>query len=70
MEDAGKKIRETKGISRNLFNLDVGDQLLHGRVLVASARIYHLALDFVKAIREWKIALEHAQKWRRVTLTE
>jgi tetratricopeptide (TPR) repeat protein len=62
-EDARKNIQEMKGIFSNLFNLDVSDQLLHVRVLIASARVYHIASDFVEAIQEWKVALEYAQKY-------
>jgi tetratricopeptide (TPR) repeat protein len=37
---------------------DINDQQLHIRMLLASARISHLSLDFGEAVLRWRIALE------------
>lgn len=43
--------------------MDVSDQLLHVRILVASARICHVRNQFLEAIRRWDIALIHVHKY-------
>ena len=62
-EDARKTIDAFEGILDGLSNLDVSDQLLHVRVLLASAKVYQCNSQFVQAIRAWKVALAHVQKY-------
>ncbi len=62
-EDARTNIEEMKGIFSSLSNLDVSDQLLHVRVLVASARTYQDDSRFVEAVEEWKTVLAHVQRY-------
>ncbi len=55
-------IAELGDIFNHLSNLDISDQLLHVRTLVASARICHYNSQFHKALQRWEVALIHVQK--------
>ena len=45
-------------------NLDVSDQLLHVRALVASAKAYQCEAQFAEAIQGWNTALSRAQLYK------
>jgi tetratricopeptide (TPR) repeat protein len=62
-QDAARTIQEAVTIFNNLSNLDVSDELLHVRVLVASARIAHYESQFSEAMKRWEIALDHVQRY-------
>lgn len=57
-DDAISIIAELEDTFNPLTSLDVSDQLLHVRSLVASARICHCH----EALQRWEIALRHMQK--------
>jgi len=62
-DDARKTITELDGVFDKMSNLDVSDQLLHIRVLVALGRVYQYDSKFDQAIQRWKVALPHLQKY-------
>jgi tetratricopeptide (TPR) repeat protein len=62
-ENGDRAVREVEAIFNNLSNLDVIDQLLHVRVLVASARIAYYKLQFSEALSRWEIVLNYVQKY-------
>ena len=57
-------IAELGDTFNHLSNLDVSDQLLHVRTLVASARICHCQSQFHEALQRWEVALIHMQKYK------
>jgi tetratricopeptide (TPR) repeat protein len=61
--DVNKTIEELSGTFEGLQKLDISDELLHIRLLIASARIHYLSSDFSQAVQRWKIALNHVQKY-------
>ena len=61
--DANKTIEELSSTFEGLQNLNVSDELLHIRLLIASARINYLCSEFDQAIQRWKVALDHVQKY-------
>lgn len=63
-DDASTTINELEGVFNKLHNLDISDQLLHARVLVASARICHFRSQFLEGIQRWEVALHHVQNYR------
>ncbi|PVH90945.1 hypothetical protein DM02DRAFT_664503 [Periconia macrospinosa] len=63
-DDASTTVRELEGIFNDLRNLDTSDQLLHVRVLVASARICHFRSQFLEAVQKWEVALHHVRNYR------
>ena len=63
-DDAIGIIAELGDTFNHLSNLDVSDQLLHVRSLVASARICHCQSQFREALRRWEVALSHVQKYK------
>ena len=63
-DDAISIIAELGDTFDHLSNLDVSDQLLHVRTLVASARICHCQSQFHEALQRWEIALSYVQKYK------
>jgi tetratricopeptide (TPR) repeat protein len=63
-ENAERAIQKVESIFSDLSNLDVSDELLHVRALVASARICYYKLQFPEALRKWEVALVHVQKYK------
>ena len=63
-DDANTVIEELERIFSKLNDLDVSDQLLHVRILVASARISQIRFQFREAIRKWEIALRHVYGYK------
>jgi tetratricopeptide (TPR) repeat protein len=62
-DDAKNNIEILFQTFQALQPVNVSDQLLHMRVLIASARIRQLCSEFDQAIREWNDALEWVQKY-------
>ncbi|KAK0889498.1 hypothetical protein LTR02_015407 [Friedmanniomyces endolithicus] len=62
-EEARRSVHQLAIMFRGLHNLDVSDQLLHVRMLVASARLYHCNAEFRQAIEGWKRVLVHVQRY-------
>jgi hypothetical protein len=62
-ENGERFVRETDAIFNDLTNLDVVDQLLHVRVLIASARIAYYKSQFSEALSKWEVALRYVQKY-------
>jgi len=58
-----RTVGEVQAIFSGLSNLDVSDQLLHVRVLIASARIVYYKSHFSEAQRKWEDALDHVQRY-------
>jgi tetratricopeptide (TPR) repeat protein len=60
--------RETIEKLRKVFDarrpLNISDELLHIRSLIASARISHLGAEFDDALESWKVVLDHAQRYQ------
>jgi hypothetical protein len=52
--EARSRISKLDDFYREKGTLDISDQLLHVRTLVASARIYHLQSSFTQSIDEWE----------------
>lgn len=52
--DADSKITRLVQYFNVMTKLDISDQLLHVRTLVASARSYHLQSDYPQAIKQWE----------------
>ena len=57
-------IEELGDTFNGLSDLDVSDQLLHVRVLVASARICHYVSQFDQALQKWEAALVYVQTYK------
>lgn len=57
-------IAELGDTFNHMSNLDVSDQLLHVRTLVASARLCHYKSQFHEALQRWEVALIHVQKYK------
>ncbi|KAJ6004686.1 hypothetical protein N7540_013055 [Penicillium herquei] len=53
-KQARSRIAELEKFFQRHDTLDISDQLLHIRALVASARIYHLDSSFTQSIEEWE----------------
>lgn len=62
--DALRIIEELRDNFNKLTDLDVSDQLLHVRVLSASARIRHYDSLFHQALRKWEVALTYVQTYK------
>lgn len=62
--DALRIIEELEDTFNALSDLDVSDQLLHVRVLVASARICHYDSLFHQALQKWEVALTYVQTYK------
>ncbi|KAF2752574.1 hypothetical protein EJ05DRAFT_295619 [Pseudovirgaria hyperparasitica] len=62
-DDASLDLEQLGVIFSNLSRLDVSDQLLHIRTLVASARICHMRGEFRSAIHVWDVALRRVQSY-------
>jgi hypothetical protein len=63
-EHAKETIDELTVIFNELRSLDVNDELLHVRVLVASARLHQLTCRFDQALQGWEEVLAHVQKYK------
>jgi tetratricopeptide (TPR) repeat protein len=63
-ENAERTIQKVESIFSDLSNLDVSDELLRVRALVALARICYYKSQFSEALRKWEVALIHVQKYK------
>jgi len=62
-DNALRIVEELQDTFNELSDLDVSDQLLHVRVLVASARICHYSSRFGHALRRWEATLIRVQAY-------
>jgi hypothetical protein len=62
-ENATKTIHELRKVFEKQKPLNVSDELLHIRLLVAAARISHLQDKFLEALHGWESVLDHAQRY-------
>lgn len=62
-DHANETIEELSRIFKNLKDLNISDELLHVRLLVASARINYLRSEFIQAVQNWKFVLDCVQKY-------
>ena len=62
-EKAERTVQQAKPIFSRLSDLDVSDQLLHMRVLLASARIFYYKSQLPRALRALDVALLYVWKY-------
>jgi tetratricopeptide (TPR) repeat protein len=66
-QDAARAVEEAVTIFSNLSNLDISDEFLHVRALIASTRIAHYESQFSEATKRWGVALDHVQRYGSFT---
>lgn len=62
-EIAENAVKELEPIFADLVNVDVSDQLLHMRILIASARISYYKMNHSEALKKWDTALLHLERY-------
>lgn len=61
--EAKETIMHICGDFEAMQNLNISNELLHVRSLIAYARVSHMCSEFSEALQRWKVVLEHVKRY-------